>query len=289
MSHPRLPDAAQIGYAHLRVARLESSLAFYRDLLGFREVHRQGSTVALSADGAAPVRLMLTEVPGITPKPPRTAGLYHVAIRLPHRRALARLLARLAVHRWPLHGAADHLVSEAIYLPDPDENGLELYVDRPRATWTWQGDQVAMATDPLDIDDLLAQADDAPWDGIDPGTDIGHIHLNVSDLAQSEAFYAEALGFAVTQRSYPGALFVAAGGYHHHLGLNIWAGRGAPPAPPTAAGLIAFSVRLPDMYGWQETLERLRTAGTTLENDEADPAAGVLIRDPQQVGVVLHV
>lgn len=285
----RLPDAAHIGYAHLRVADLARSLAFYRDLLGFHEIDRQGSTVSLAARAHGPALLVLTEHPGATPKPVRTAGLYHVAIRLPDRPSLARLLTRLAEQRWPLQGAADHRVSEAIYLSDPDHNGLELYVDRPRSTWTWNRDQVAMATDPLDVEDLLAQAGNGAWAGIAPAADIGHVHLHVADLGQAEAFYCDLLGFAVTQRTYPGALFVSAGGYHHHVGLNIWAGRGAPPAPPDAAGLIAFSVRLPDEDSWRAVVDRLRKANFPLEEQDTAGSAGVLIRDPSQNGVLLHV
>jgi catechol 2,3-dioxygenase len=147
---------------------------------------------------------------------------------------LARVLLRLINNRYPLHGAADHLVSEAIYLSDPEGNGLELYSDRNPDDWPRQNGQIAMATDPLDFQDLLAQAKENPdpWQHIHSGTDIGHVHLSVSDLHRSEGFYAGLLGLDITQRTYPGALFFSAGGYHHHVGTNIWESRTPPPLGP---------------------------------------------------------
>ena len=283
----RLPDGTQIGYAHLRVGNLTHALAFYRDVLGFREVERDGATVSLSATGAHPVHLMLTEQPGARPKPQRMAGLFHVAIRLPDRAALARIVQRLLARRWPLQGAADHGVSEALYLADPDGNGLELYADRPREQWPWSGDgQVAMVTDRLDMGDLLTLAvDSTSWDGIDPGADIGHVHLQVSDLARTESFYAGLLGLDVMQRDYPGALFMAAGGYHHHIGTNTWAGQGASPAPPDAAGLIAFSLRLPDARSWQALVARVQQAGVL--DEQGLNAVQATVHDPDQIAVVL--
>ncbi len=291
MSDFRLPDAAHIGAAHLRVSDLERAIVFYRDLLGLLVIEEEGPTAALSSTGAAPAILQLTELPGARYKPPRTTGLYHVAIRVPDRPALGQVFHRLVHSEWPLEGAADHLVSEALYLADPDGNGLELYADRPRSAWAWEGDAVAMASNPLDSRGLLALAH-TPWTGLAAGTDIGHVHLHVSDLARAEEFYCGVLGFDVTQRSYPGALFVAAGGYHHHIGLNIWAGQGAPPAPPDAAGLISFTVAIPDHGAWQTAIDRARTAGAIAADSVAtdeDAAVGILLRDPDGIGVVLAV
>jgi catechol 2,3-dioxygenase len=284
-----LPPSTRIAYAHLRVADLERSLLFYRDLLGFKEIDREGLTVRLSATGALPPEIILTGHPGAQPKPPRTTGLYHIAIRLPTRPALARVLRRLLEGGWPLHGAADHLVSEALYLPDPDGNGLELYTDRPREQWAWDGDQVAMATEALDVEGLLAEANGSgPWTGIDPATDVGHVHLHVSDLKRAEAFYSDLLGFDVTQRAYPGALFVAAGGYHHHIGLNTWAGRGAPPPPPDAAGLVAFGICLPDLETWRSIVGRARELGVSVEEQDGEGnLASALLRDSDLNAVVL--
>ncbi len=282
-----LPAATHIAYAHLRVADLERALAFYHDLLGLRVITVSDSSAALSATGVLPPLIVLEAHPGARPRPPRTTGLYHVAIRLPDRAALARTLRRLLERRWPLHGAADHGVSEALYLSDPDGNGLELYADRPRDTWPWQAGQVVMVSEPLDARALLSLARE-PAETIDPRTDIGHMHLQVSDLARAEAFYCGLLGFEVTLHSYPGALFVAAGGYHHHLGLNIWAGRGAPPPPPDSAGLVAFGVRLPDAETWAALLARLESAGVTFDvQGDEDGARRALLRDPDGTGVML--
>jgi catechol 2,3-dioxygenase len=281
-----LPAATHMAYAHLRVADLDRALAFYRDLLGLRALTASGSSAALSATGAPPPLIVLEAQPGARPRPPRTTGLYHVAIRLPDRATLARALRRLAEREWPLHGAADHGVSEALYLSDPDGNGLELYTDRPRAAWPWRNGQVAMVSEPLDVRALLSLAGESA-EVIDPRADIGHVHLQVSDLARAEAFYCGLLGFEVTQRTYPGALFVAAGGYHHHLGLNIWAGHGAPPPPADAAGLVAFGLRLPDAASWEALRARLDSAGVSLDVQGDDGARRALLRDPDGTGVVL--
>lgn len=258
-----LPAATQIGHAHLQVADLDRPLKFYQELVGFKTISRSGETATLSASGKFPAHIILSGRADAKPKPPHTTGLFHVAIRFPNRRELARVFRRLIEHGWPFQGFSDHIVSEALYLADPDGNGVELYTDRPREQWRWRNGQVEMATDPLDVDNLLHEIenDSTPWNGIHPHTDIGHVHLHVSDLAKAEAFYCGVLGFEVTQRSYPGALFISAGGYHHHLGLNIWAGKGAPPPPPEAVGLQTFSITIPD----NTTLEILRTRMQTAE------------------------
>ncbi len=263
----RLPDATHIGYAHLQVRHLPTSLAFYADSVGFHELRREGDTAYLSADGET-IHLKLTESPDAPAKPPRTTGLYHVAIRLPSRVDLANLFRRLVMHEVPFQGFSDHLVSEALYLPDPDNNGLELYRDRPREEWQFGNGniRVRMDTLPLNVEALLDDADDRRWAGIAPETDIGHVHLHVSDLANAEAFYSTAAGFDVMVRGYPGALFVAAGGYHHHIGLNVWAGK--LPPPPGAIGLIEYSVVVPDDAGFGALSERLQSAGAVQETGE---------------------
>jgi catechol 2,3-dioxygenase len=273
-----------LGAAYLTVADLERSQRFYRDVLGFRELVRDGDTLALSADGATPL-LVLTEQSGAPPKPARATGLYHFAILTPSRLDLARSLRRLAEMRYPISGASDHLVSEALYLDDPDGNGIEIYRDRPRAEWPRIGGQIKMATDPLDIDGILGELerDDRPWDGLAPATTIGHMHLHVADLKAAEAFYHGVLGFDIVMRYGPSALFVSAGGYHHHVGLNTWAGVGAPPAPAGSAGLRYFVVQLPDQAALDAVLARVREAGLPIEpRDE-----GALVRDASGNGVVL--
>jgi len=274
-----LPATTHIGPVHLIVRDLSRALHFYSTLLGFQEQRREGQTVMLTSGEGCPPRLILTARADTVPKPPRTTGLYHVAIRLPNRQELARLFARLVAHDWRFHGFSDHKVSEAIYLPDPDGNGLELYRDRPRETWPRQGEQVAMRTDPLDVNALLreAHADTRPWTGIHPDTDIGHVHLHVRDLDEAEDFYSGVLGLACTQRDYPGARFFAAGGYHHHVGTNIWAGQGAPPPPHNAVGLRFFTLVVPDAQAVAALISRAETAGVLETQPNAHTA---FLRDP---------
>ena len=236
-----LPADAHIGKVSLDVSKLDRSIAFYRDVLGFRESARDGSTATLDAGNRTLVELV--EKPNAIPKPRRTTGLYHFAILVPSRAALGRSLRRLVDQQWQLTGASDHLVSEALYLDDPDGLGIEIYRDRPRDEWPRRDGQLLMATDPLDLQAVHDEPGaDAPWTGIDAGTTIGHVHLHVPHLDTAEEFYCGRIGFEPTVRGYPGALFVAAGGYHHHLGLNTWTGIGAPPPPEHAVGLRSFTI-----------------------------------------------
>jgi catechol 2,3-dioxygenase len=270
----RLPDATHIQSATLRVQNLTRALNFYEGILGFTVAANDGMTVALAAAAGETPILYLVERPDAVRKPQRSTGLYHVAILVPDRPALGRILRRLVERRYEI-GASDHLVSEALYLSDPDGNGLEIYRDRPRSEWVMNGDKVAMATDPLDGEGILRAAGGAEG-GVSAGTTIGHMHLHVSDLAKAEAFYSGLLGFEVMQRDYPGALFVAAGGYHHHLGLNTWAGRLAPPA--NATGLDSWTIVIPGEDAWRQAAER---TGATIEGDNAT------VRDPDGNTLVL--
>jgi catechol 2,3-dioxygenase len=233
-----LPSDAHIGQVDLTVRDLNRSLAFYRDVLGFEQ----------ASGGLAPpggrVLIALHERGDAVPRPRRCAGLYHFAILVPSRAALGQSLRRLHERHWPITGAADHLVSEAVYLDDPDGLGIEIYRDRPRNSWQRMMDgQVAMASDPLDRRAVMDEPGaERPWAGLDAGTTMGHVHLHVPSLERAEALYCDRIGFTPTLRGYPGALFVAAGGYHHHLGLNTWAGAGAPPPPENAVGLRSFTI-----------------------------------------------
>ncbi|MCC7176856.1 MAG: VOC family protein [Acidobacteria bacterium] len=258
---PPLPADARIGEVSLTVSDLDRSLAFYTDVLGFQVIVRAGNDASLGAGGPSPL-VRLTAREGAVPRPRRTSGLYHFAILVPDRAALGRSLRRLAERQWPLTGASDHLVSEALYLDDPDGLGIEIYRDRPRETWQHEGGEVLMATAPLDLNDVGAEPGaDLPWTGLAAGTVIGHVHLHVPDLARAEAFYCDGVGFSPMLRRYPGALFVAAGGYHHHLGLNVWAGLGAPPPPVNAVGLQGFTIE----------------ASGPPRRDELDEATGVTV------------
>ncbi len=273
-----------VGQAALTVADLQRSERFYTEVLGMRVLGRGDKTLSLTADDTTPL-LELLELPGARPKPARATGLYHFAVLVPSRLELARSLRRLAELRYPLTGGSDHLVSEALYLDDPDGNGIEIYRDRPRDEWPRRNGQLQMATDPIDIDGILGELerDDRPWNGLDRGTRMGHMHLHVADLRAAEAFYSGVLGFDIIARYGPSALFVSAGGYHHHLGLNTWAGVGAPPAPAGSAGLRWFVVRLPNADALDQVVGRVREAGLALEETET----GLLVRDPSQNSVVL--
>lgn len=276
--------ATSIGYVHLTVANLDRSLRFYQENLGFQLHRREGDTAYLGAGG--PDLLVLTEQPGARAVSGVT-GLYHFAILTPSRLALAQSLRHLAETRTPLQGFSDHLVSEAIYLADPDGNGIEIYRDRPRSEWPRQNGQLQMATDPLDIQSILAELETqpAPWAGLEPETVIGHVHLHISTIPSAEAFYVGTLGFDLILRYGPSASFVSAGGYHHHLGLNTWAGVNAPPPPPDAAGLRYFTINLPDSAALGAVVERIQQAGLAFQQKDGL----VFLRDPAQNGVVLSV
>jgi len=265
----------------LTVADLEGARDFYRDAIGLSELEARDGIVRLGTNERA-----LIELAGDQDAPPRprgTSGLFHLAILVPSRADLARALQRVAEAGRRLSGASDHLVSEALYLSDPEGNGIELYRDRPREEWPIRDGVLQMDTLPLDLDGVLGELrrDDAGA-GMPGGTRIGHVHLNVGDLSAAEAFYSGALGFDVMVRGYPGALFVSAGGYHHHVGLNTWAGEGAPPPPPGSRGLRQFEVRLPSPDQLAAEEDRLREAGFEPVRDEdlvrvADPSGNRVV------------
>jgi catechol 2,3-dioxygenase len=236
----RMPAETRLAGLTLRVRALELLERFYSGLLGLGVAERGDHRIRLTpARGRFSLELVWD--PGAPVRPRRSVGLYHFALLLPDRSSLAGVARRLLEQRWALDGASDHGVSEALYLHDPEGNGVELYRDRPRETWPLAQGQVAMTTAPLDIEGLLATAPGAA--PLHPDTRFGHIHLHVADLDDGERFYAGTLGLAVTQRSYPGALFLAAGGYHHHVGLNTW-GEGRRP-PDGATGLVRYAWALP--------------------------------------------
>jgi catechol 2,3-dioxygenase len=279
-----IDPATQVGLVSLTVADLDRSLAYYTEALGFALMQREGQTAILGA-GDAPL-LTLTELTGARRWPVYATGLYHFAILVPTRLDLARSLTRLLEVGLPFPGQADHAVSEALYLTDPDGNGIEIYRDRPRAEWTWRGDIVHMVTEPLDIRGILAEATEhpAPWSGLPAGTRLGHMHLQVGDLAQAEQFYHDVLGFDITAH-YPGALFISAGGYHHHLGLNIWQSRGRGPAPAGTAGLRYFTLELPNEEARAEVVERVKAAGL----DYSDVAGAIAVYDPWRNVILLGI
>jgi len=268
-----------MGTIRLTVCDLDRSRAFYEQVLGLRGTELDHGAIALGAGGERP--LVELEGNSSAPRLDRGAtGLFHLAILMPTRLDLGFALARLVAARWPLDGASDHLVSEALYLSDPDGNGIEVYRDRPRDEWRQTDGQLEMATLPLDLQSLAGELKRAQGaqPAVPPETRIGHVHLQVSELEQSEAFYAGVLGFDVMVRGYPGALFVSAGGYHHHIGLNTWHSAGGGPPAPDAVGLRSFEVLLPGAAELDLVLARIAAAGPP---SEAWPApGGWLIADP---------
>jgi catechol 2,3-dioxygenase len=282
----RLPDATRLGRVWLQIADLERSLAFYQHVLGLQVVQRDAGRAALSAQGDARVLVELEERRGALPAGRRAQlGLFHFAILLPDRASLGRFARHMGQSGVPL-GASDHLVSEAFYLQDPDGLGIEVYADRPRSTWRRTGRELMISTEPLDRADLLREAGDERWSGMPAGTTIGHVHLHVGDLEGAAAFFSDALGLDRITWRYPGALFLAAGGYHHHLGTNTWAGAGARPPEQGAARLLEWTIELPDASDVADAGRSLAEAGYPSE-----PAAEgeMVTRDPWGTAIRIRV
>jgi catechol 2,3-dioxygenase len=280
-----IPSETHIGPVCLTVADLDREREFYERAIGLRvlgdEGDADGSTLRLGADGTVAIELI-----GDPDAPPRrrgTTGLFHLAILVPSRADLASALRRVVGAGGPLAGASDHLVSEALYLADPEGNGIEVYRDRPREEWRRVDGQIEMATLPLDLDSLLAEQREGESPHAPARTRIGHVHLHVADLAAAEEFYAGVLGLDVTVRGYPGALFLSAGGYHHHIGVNTWAGEGAPAPPPGSRGLRRFEILLPGTADLEAAERRLRDAEVEARRD----GEGVHTADPSRNGIVL--
>lgn len=276
----KLDPGLRMDAVELRVADLERALSFYQNALGFTVVDRQGGRVSLGPSGSSrSIVVRLQEHPGAVPKPRNSTGLYHYAVLLPGRRDLAEALKHLLDRETPLQGASDHLVSEALYLADPDGNGIEIYRDRPRSEWQFDQGDLRMATLPLDVEDLLTEAGDGPAEFQMPsGTSIGHVHLHVASLEQAEAFYSDLVGFQIMTRYGRQASFLSEGGYHHHLGLNTWAGQGAPPPPPNAAGLVRFNMRLSSVEALEDLAARLEAGGVEFDSSPTS----LVVSDPSE-------
>jgi catechol 2,3-dioxygenase len=270
-----IDPATHIGTVHLTISDLGRAVRFYEAHLGFTVHGRDDRTARLGAGG--PDLLVLSQCEK-APRVRGTTGLYHFAILVPSRADLARALRRLVETETVMQGAADHLVSEALYLADEDGNGIEIYRDRPRAEWPFVNGQLQMAADPVDFERLLAEPESTDGGGLARGTVIGHVHLHVSRLDEARRFYVDVLGFELMMRYGPSALFVSAGGYHHHIGLNTWAGVGAPPPPPGAIGLKHVDVQLPSDAAVADVLDRIRAANIPVESLDG----GFLVRDPAQ-------
>jgi catechol 2,3-dioxygenase len=279
-----LPASTRIAEAHFRVSNMENAVAFYRDLVGLKVLSAQGRSTTLSNAASGDPILYLTEDFEAEPRNPRSPGLFHMALLYPGRRDLALALKRLHEQQWPFQGFADHGVSEALYLADADGNGIELYIDRPRQAWPYRNGELQMVTEPLDVESLhseISATDSAPG----PAPLIGHMHLQVSDLRKAEQFYHGVLGFDITQRNFPGALFMSAGGYHHHIGVNTWNSRGASPAAVTAKGLVRFALHVNDVQFVQALSDRIRHTDFWVEESHH----GFVVRDSDNLQIeILH-
>ena len=270
-----LPAKTRLGRVRLQVADLARSLAYYEQVLGLRVLHREGGDATLAAHGDDAPLVELHERPGASPAPYHgRLGLYHFAILLPDRASLGRFLAHLA-ETGVQAGASDHLVSEAIYLRDPDGLGIEVYADRPRAEWPRSGGRIVMDSKPIDADGLVRAAGGQPWAGMPAGTVMGHVHLHVGDLRQAAAFFMGGLGMEEVLE-WSGALFMSAGGYHHHLGTNTWARPGSPAPGPDDARLLEWTVILPAAADVEAAAASLRASG----HDVTRAAAAALAADP---------
>lgn len=265
----RLPEATHLGRVRLQVADLERSTRFYEKVLGLRTISRTADTVSLGTHGEDREIVHLHQLSSARPVPRRgLLGLYHFAILLPNRAALGRFLAHLA-QIGHYAGMSDHFVSEAVYLTDPDGLGIEVYADRPRDAWKYDERQLYMTTDHLNVDDLIAAGGGEQWSGMPPGTVLGHVHLYVGDIDKAEAFYHDALGFDKVVWSYPGALFMSAGGYHHHLGTNTWA-RGAPAASDEDARLLEWEIVVPTREDARRAAEHVRAKGYPVNEENGE-------------------
>ena len=265
----------------LKVVDLQRSLEFYEDVIGFQVLEQQAEKIYLTADGKTAL-LSIEQPADIMPTQQKTAGLYHFALLLPTRADLGAILRYFGEINIRI-GAGDHLVSEALYLNDPDGNGIEIYSDRPDIEWTWDKDLVAMDTLQINAQAILTEGANTEWNGLPKETVMGHIHLHVSELDETKKFY-NALGFDL-MTNYPGALFMASGKYHHHIGLNIWAGVGAPPTPENVVGLKAFSVVYPTTEALQTAVARVKEIGS----DVTEENGLFIVQDPSQNTIKLTI
>jgi catechol 2,3-dioxygenase len=270
-----IDPATRMGAVRLTVADLDLARSFYARALGLTELGTAGGAVRMGPAGE-PVLVELEGRTDAPERPRRSTGLFHLAVLVPSRPELARALRRVLEAGASFTGASDHLVSEALYLDDPEGNGIEIYRDRPREEWSMEGGELRMATLPLDVEGVVGEMPAGPDEGMAEGTTMGHVHLQVRDIPEAEAFWSGVVGFEPTVRSYPGALFVSAGGYHHHVGLNTWGTAGAAPPPEGARGLARLEVVVPGAAEVDRIEDRARAAGADAERD----GGGLRLRDP---------
>lgn len=284
-SNGSISPAAAIGMVKLKVRDMERVRSFYEDILGFKVLHEDEVNVRFGVE-AERVLVWLQSDPQAPLRERGTVGLYHFAILMPARRELARVLQRLLEKSYPLQGAADHYVSEAVYLADPEGNGIEVYADRPRDEWYSQSGELRMGTVALDVDDLLSSLTDGGGAtiGLPPGTRIGHIHLHVPDLEEAIRFYGDIIGFDLMLRYGPSAGFLSAGGYHHHIGVNTWAGEGAPEPAAGSTGLLEYSILIPEAVDLDRIETRAVASGLEVRREDHT----LELKDPSGSRVVIR-
>ncbi|WP_286232395.1 VOC family protein [Neobacillus mesonae] len=265
MEHFHRKPTVFVGMVNIKVKNLDYSLNFYQNIIGLQVLEKSDGKAVLTTDGETPL-LILEQPENVTAKEAGTSGLYHFAILLPTRADLSVFLRHLIQTGYPL-GAADHYVSEALYLNDPDGNGIEVYRDRPSSEWTWNNGLVDMATEQLDAQGILGESD-AEWRGLPAGTIMGHIHLHVGDLQKAEEFYTKGLGFNVVSY-YPQAVFLSTGGYHHHIAINTWQGTGAKQPAENSVGLNWYTIVYPDVESREAVVKNLQQLGASVQA-EAD-------------------
>jgi len=273
--------AMRIGTVRLKVRDLEAVSAFYRSVIGLATIETAGQRITLGA-GTTPL-IELVGDPSLAPRDPRQAGLFHTAFLMPSRADLARWLAHAAGVQVPLQGASDHIVSEAIYLADPEGNGIEVYADRPVSRWRNPNGEIRMATDSLNLQDLLEDAGGREWSGFPEGGIVGHVHLQVGDTAAADRFYRDVIGFDIAAR-YPGASFYGSGGYHHQLAANVWNSRSAGARPAGAAGLDRVEIVLREATDMPIIAARAESAGIPTDND----AGGLTLHGPSGTAIALR-
>lgn len=272
-----------VGQVNLKVQNLERALKFYQEVIGFKILNQTETSANLTADGKT-VLLSIEQPDHVSPMQGKTTGLYHFALLLPTRADLAQIVQHFADIGLRF-GSSDHLVSEALYLSDPDGNGIEIYRDRAPSDWNWNNKEVEMAVDPLNFIDLLSGVSQQAWQGLPAGTVMGHIHLHVAELHKTEQFYVKGLGFEVVNRYGAQALFISTGKYHHHIGLNTWNGVGAPRPSENSVGLKSFTLIYPNDAAREHAVANLKDIGATIIEEQGELAT----LDPSGNRILLQV
>ena len=258
----------------LKVKDLKRSLEFYKNIMGLQVLEEKDREVKLTVDGITPM-VVLIQPEDVIDKLPRRTGLYHFAVLLPSRFHLGLFLKNIKNKNHSIVGGANHGVSEAVYLEDPDKNGIEVYADTPEETWNRKDGEIKMVTEALDYISIIDTTGDKEWEGAPPETIIGHIHLHVADLDKSLKFY-EALDFNLVQAMRNQAYFISTGGYHHHIGFNIWNGKGAAPLPDNSVGMKYYTLKYPSKEMLKDVLNRLKT----LDYKYVEEGDSIFIHDP---------